>query len=59
MRVCDRAVLGTMRIIHKCCIDAVSDWKLLFANNLEIIDHGHEIGKEGVTGVLVSKPIVF
>ena len=29
------------------------------ANNLVIIDHDHEMGKDGVTGTLVSKPIVI
>ena len=31
----------------------------MFANNLVIIDHDHEMGKDGVTGALVSKPIVI
>lgn len=31
----------------------------MFANNLVIIDHDHEIGKDGVSGMLVSKPITI
>lgn len=31
----------------------------MFANNLVIIDHDHEIGKDGVTETLVSKPITI
>ena len=31
----------------------------MFANNLVIIDHDHKILKDGVTGVLVSEPIII
>lgn len=31
----------------------------MFANNLVIIDHDHEIGKDGVTGTLASKAIII
>lgn len=31
----------------------------MFANNLVIVDHDHRIEKDGVTGTLVSKPIII
>lgn len=37
-------------ISNNCC---------MFANNLVIIDHDHIIGTNGVTGELITKPIVI
>lgn len=48
---------------HNCSITCAESITIgnhcMFANNLVIIDHDHEIGKEGVTGTLISKPIVI
>ena len=48
---------------HNCSITCAEEVTIgnhcMFANNLVIIDHDHEIGKDGVTGTLVSKPIII
>lgn len=48
---------------HNCSITCAESITIgnhcMFANNLVIIDHDHEIGKEGVTGTLISKPIII
>lgn len=31
----------------------------MFVNNLVIVDHDHEVGESGVTGTLISKPVVI
>lgn len=42
-----------------CAENVVIGNHCMFANNLVIIDHDHEIVKDGVTGKLVSKPIII
>ena len=48
---------------HNCSLTCAESIEIgnycMFANNLVIIDHDHEIFKEGVTGKLVSKPIII
>lgn len=48
---------------HNCSITCAENIIIgdhcMFANNLVIIDHDHEISKDGVTGSLISKPIVI
>ena len=48
---------------HNCsitCSESITSGShCMFANNLVIIDHDHEIGEYGVTGTLISKPIVI
>lgn len=48
---------------HNCSITCSESITIgnhcMFANNLVIVDHDHEIGECGVTGALVSKPIVI
>ena len=48
---------------HNCSITCSENITIgnhcMFANNLVIVDHDHEVGKEGVTGALISKPVVI
>ena len=48
---------------HNCSITCAENITIgnncMFANNLVIIDHDHEIGKNGGTGELVSEPIII
>lgn len=48
---------------HNCSITCSESITIgshcMFANNLVIIDHDHKIDERGVTGALVSKPIVI
>ena len=48
---------------HNCSITCAESITIgshcMFANNLVIIDHDHEVTECGVTGTLVSKPIVI
>lgn len=48
---------------HNCSITCAESITIgnncMFANNLVIIDHDHQIGEEGVIGTLDSKPIVI
>ena len=48
---------------HNCSLTCAENIVIgndcMFANNLVIIDHDHEIGKDGVTETLVSKPITI
>lgn len=48
---------------HNCSITCAENIIVgdhcMFANNLVIIDHDHEVGEAGVTGSLVSKPIII
>lgn len=48
---------------HNCSITCAKEISIgshcMFANNLVIVDHDHVIGPDGVTGNLVSKPIVI
>ena len=48
---------------HNCSITCADEIKIgnhcMFANNLVIVDHDHEVGEDGVTGDLTSKPIVI
>ena len=48
---------------HNCSITCADEIKIgnhcMFANNLVIVDHDHEVGETGVTGDLTSKPIVI
>lgn len=42
-----------------CAESIVIGDNCMFANNLVIIDHDHKILKDGVTGALVSEPIII
>lgn len=42
-----------------CAESIVIGNNCMFANNIVIIDHDHEIGKDGVMETLVSKPITI
>lgn len=48
---------------HNCSITCADEIKIgnhcMFANNLVIVDHNHEVGESGVTGTLISKPVVI
>lgn len=48
---------------HNCSITCADKIKIgnhcMFANNLVIVDHNHEVGESGVTGALISKPVVI
>ena len=48
---------------HNCSITCAENIIIgngcMFANNLVVIDHDHEIGEDGVTATLISKPIVI
>lgn len=48
---------------HNCSLTCAGSIEIgnhcMFANNLVIIDHDHEIGKDGVTGTLASKAIII
>ena len=48
---------------HNCSITCAENIAIgnhcMFANNLVIVDHDHKIGTDGVTGTLISKPIVI
>ena len=48
---------------HNCSITCAEKVTIgnhcMFANNLVIVDHDHEVGKDGVTGTLASKPVII
>lgn len=48
---------------HNCSVTCAEDIIIgnhcMFANNLVVIDHDHEIGKAGVMDTLISKPIII
>ena len=48
---------------HNCSITCAENVTIgdhcRFANNLVIIDHDHKINAEGVTGALISKPVII
>lgn len=48
---------------HNCSLTCAESIMIgnncMFANNLVIIDHDHEIGKDGVMETIISKPIII
>lgn len=48
---------------HNCSITCAKNIIIgnhcMFANNLVVVDHDHEIGENGATGALVSQPIII
>ena len=48
---------------HNCSITCAESITIgehcMFANNLVIVDHDHIVGEKGVTGELISKPVII
>ena len=48
---------------HNCSITCAERITIgnhcMFANNLVIVDHDHQVNEEGVTGSLISKPVII